>query len=268
MGFLQALPAIGSLIDAVGGFQNNKSAKKEARANRQLQMDTLQNQIQWRVADAKRAGIHPMAALGFTGMSYTPSSTNFQETSFGDFGQDISRAMAAGQTEAERRRDAGRATLAASQEAEYNQARIENMNMETELLRSQIARLNSAQVGPSLPGASPGDVITEADRVTVGSPGAPERSPGVVTDYSFGRTARGFSLNPAYDIKQRIEDMPSEWGWFLRNGILPDRRIVDDLTRQYPPEPGYRWQFVPLRQEFVQVAIDPMRTPSHIPYRR
>jgi len=251
MGFLNALPAIGSAIDAVTGLKNNRSAKKEAAANRQLQMDTLQNQIQWRVADAKKAGIHPMAALGFTGMSFTPSSTNFQDSTFGAVGQDISRAMAAGQTEAERRRAAGAATLAASQEAEYNQARIANMNMETELLRSQIARLNSAQVGPSLPAA--GSVSPQPDRVTVGSPGAPERSPGVITDYSLSRTSNGYGIVPSADTKQRIEDnFMLEMGWAIRNNIVPHQNVVREVNRRHPPRPGYEWRWNALTQEFYQ----------------
>lgn len=270
MGFLAALPQIAASIGSIlSGNKAQSRARREGEANRQLQLDTLQNQIQWRVEDAKKAGIHPYIALGSNPATYSPVSTNFQGTDFGELGQDISRAVMAGQTDAERRRNAGVATQNANEAAEERALALEHQALQNELLRSQIGRLNAAQVGPALPNsAGLGSVISEADRVTVGSRGAPERSPGVVTDYAFGRTSEGVSLVPSYDMKQRVEDMPSEWGWFLRNGLIPSGRIQSDLNRQYPPDPGYRWVWSPLRQEFRQQAINPFRTPSSRPYRR
>lgn len=46
--------------------------------NANLQREFAQNSIQWRVNDAKRAGIHPLYALGAQGSSYTPQSLDFQ----------------------------------------------------------------------------------------------------------------------------------------------------------------------------------------------
>jgi len=41
--------------------------------NIQLQKDFAQHGIRWRVEDAKAAGIHPLAAVGAAGASYSPS---------------------------------------------------------------------------------------------------------------------------------------------------------------------------------------------------
>lgn len=254
LSWLAAIPAIASQIGNIwSGLTGQHRAEKESELNRNLQMDTLKNQIQWRVADAKKAGIHPMAALGFTGMSYSPVSTAFQGTDFSGLGQDISRAVMAGSTERQRQVDAKRAILEQSQNDQYHTLQLQNMGLQNQLLASQIARFNSAQLGPGVPDAAPGSVNVVPDRVTVGSVGAPERSPGVVTDYAFGATSGGSStIVPSLDMKQRIEDTPMEWQWFLRNGIIPDRSIMDEYTRRNPPRPGYEWKYNPFTGEFFQ----------------
>lgn len=67
---------IGGLIGAAGSLigtsmSNKASAKAQEESNR-LQKEYAQNQIQWRVEDAKKAGIHPLYALGAQGISYQP----------------------------------------------------------------------------------------------------------------------------------------------------------------------------------------------------
>ena len=48
----------------LGGLIGRKSAKSTNRMNYMLQKEFAQKGIQWKVADAKAAGIHPLAALG------------------------------------------------------------------------------------------------------------------------------------------------------------------------------------------------------------
>lgn len=55
--FAAAISAGGSLL---GGLLGSKSNDKATAAN----IDAQKNAVSWRVADAKRAGIHPLAALG------------------------------------------------------------------------------------------------------------------------------------------------------------------------------------------------------------
>lgn len=70
---------IGSIHDGVFDWVNlgeNRRIQRQnlenARSQIALQREFAQNSIQWRVADAKKAGIHPLAALGAQGTSYTP----------------------------------------------------------------------------------------------------------------------------------------------------------------------------------------------------
>lgn len=66
-----------SLIGSVLGFASAKSGQQlQANINRenlQNAREFAQNSIQWKVEDAKKAGIHPLAALG-TQSAYAPSS--------------------------------------------------------------------------------------------------------------------------------------------------------------------------------------------------
>lgn len=56
------------------GAANITAQKKIAAENRAMQREFAQNSIQWRVNDAKKAGLHPLYALGANGTSYTPQS--------------------------------------------------------------------------------------------------------------------------------------------------------------------------------------------------
>lgn len=67
----------GSLISTggglVGGLFGKKSAKKAAKREYRRQKEFAQNQIQWKVADAKKAGLHPLYAMGGGSSSYSPN---------------------------------------------------------------------------------------------------------------------------------------------------------------------------------------------------
>lgn len=60
-------------LNFVGGLMNMNNQNKLAERQENLQREFAQNSIQWRVNDAKKAGIHPLAALGSQGISYNPS---------------------------------------------------------------------------------------------------------------------------------------------------------------------------------------------------
>lgn len=55
--------------------QNDQSIRANVRASRlahRRQVNFYKRQIQWKVADARKAGIHPLAALGIQAAPYTP----------------------------------------------------------------------------------------------------------------------------------------------------------------------------------------------------
>lgn len=104
-------PFLGSLVSAgsslIGGLFGQSSAAKNNATQMQIaqqqmaaQREFAQNGVQWKVEDAKRAGIHPLYALGANTVSYSPVSVGTQaDNSLGEglksAGQDLGRAISA-----------------------------------------------------------------------------------------------------------------------------------------------------------------------------
>lgn len=150
------IPAAASII---GGLFNKSSADDTRAAtqaiadrNIALQKEFAQNGIQWRVEDAKKAGIHPIYALGGSGASFSPVSANFSAdtslgSAFAQAGQDLGRSIQATRSAPDRA-----VALQANKLALEGQA-LDN-DLKREELASKIARVGSSQVGPPMPMAT------------------------------------------------------------------------------------------------------------------
>lgn len=251
-----ALSAVGQVAD-IWGAERDRKAQKQA----------LQHTIRWRVADAKEAGIHPLFALGAQPMSVSPSYHGIGQ-GFREMGQDLSRAKMAAMDRQERQAAEARATMAAAAEtkrqAPLAALEMERAALENDLLRSQIARLNSAQIGPGGanpfgPSAAPGTVVRQPSTPTVNAPGNVAREAGDITDYGYVRMDNGLiGVVPSADMKQRIEDTPQEWTWFWRNNMAPmfgGRPPAAPPVSQYPNRPGYRWVWSPMEGAFRERRV-------------
>lgn len=92
--------AIGQALlgDFGGKIGGSIDADNEANKNRDMQVAFAKNAIQWKVADANKAGIHPLYALGAPTMNFQPVTTG--GSGWGDIGssmgQNIDRALGAG----------------------------------------------------------------------------------------------------------------------------------------------------------------------------
>lgn len=87
-----ALISAGSSI--LGGLFDDDSAEKQAQLNYERQKEFAQKGIQWRVADAKQAGLHPLYALGGNTSSFTPvSSSSSMGSSISRAGEAVARGM-------------------------------------------------------------------------------------------------------------------------------------------------------------------------------
>lgn len=234
MGFFSSIigsvagPLVGGLL-GLGSQKIASNATQQANEdNAALQREFAQNGIQWRVEDAKKAGLHPAFAIGANVAPASPSyvgDTSMAST-VANFGQDISRAIDS--TRTARDRIDSRVTALA----------LEKGQLENDLLRSQIARLNSDQVGPPMPSSMSSNVIAGQGDSMRTAPGVmmmpskivnpernrPSKEAGVLTDYTYVRTANG-GLSPvaSKDVKERIEDaffpeMAHAW----RNNITPN----------------------------------------------
>lgn len=245
--------AIGSQILA------NRAGSKEAAAGREfdaaLQREFAQNGVSWRVADAKRAGIHPLYALGAQVSSASPvaafQNSGFSGSGFAEAGQHIGRAVQAGLSDKDR--------IGAKLET----LQLERGELENELLRSQIAR-EKAQLGPPMPLASgPGLFgstgagntiipVTEVplERVTP-QPGMPWQESGSISELGFSRTPTGLVPVPSKDVKDRIEDnFIQELGWSFRNNLLPNLDSASPPPKSWLPPWANRWEWSKLKQEW------------------
>lgn len=118
---------VASIAGKAFDYMNAKSAANRAR-------DDANNAFSRRISQAKKHGIHPLAAInagGFSGGSAVQAFSNF-----GDMGQDISRAVAATSTSGGR----------------VEQLTLRNMELRNQLLEGQISNLQRDQVGPAVPG--------------------------------------------------------------------------------------------------------------------
>lgn len=66
---------VGSLLGASSSSKESKANRREARRQFNIQDDYNKNMTQYRVSDALKAGINPLAALGMSG-SYSPTASS------------------------------------------------------------------------------------------------------------------------------------------------------------------------------------------------
>lgn len=214
MAILDALIGAGSSL--LGGILGGNRADQAAERQAQLQREFAQTGIQWRVEDAKKAGISPYYALGAQTASYSPVSVGDGGIGKGlsDASQDLSRAAAAGLPQGERDKinEAG-AKLT-----------LENQQLQNDLLRVQIAK-QRAQLAPAVPTLKKNGTLIDGQPATalttVG--GAPVKADDIKQQAdTIPETARlrpfGIKLytNPwlsdAQNLENRYGDMAEEVG--------------------------------------------------------
>lgn len=132
------ISAVGSLF---GGLLGKSSQEKANEQNIKLQKQFAQEGIQWKVADAVKAGVHPLYALGAQTTAFSPSvvGDTALPNALQNMGQDIGRAVGARMTPEGK----AAATIAALQ--------VERAGLENDLLRSQIRAINAPGSPPGVP---------------------------------------------------------------------------------------------------------------------
>lgn len=249
--------------------ENNEFTREMDALNYSRQLDAAQNSTQWKVADAKAAGLHPLYAMGASGLNITPSSlignsvapvaqqthTSMRSSSMGaalnDMGQNLSRAIASMETREQRQE---RADLKSYTHA-MRSLELENQSLENDYLRSNIARLQREQIGPPAPsvdlhmggGVGSSRVQPVPAMPVINSTFDPSREAGNITDRGYTRGADGRLYPvPSQDVKNRIEDNDVQealWNW--RNVVVPffsKNNSVPSL-KEFPLPKGQAWGF-------------------------
>lgn len=229
--------AIGGVIGAIGNYMG-------AKENISYQKKFAQHGIRWKVADAKAAGIHPLAALGASTHSYQPVSFG----DLGETGQNIGRAIDA-TADKEQRGNADVGTAMAK-------LQLENQALQNQKLASEIALQRQAGHPPPFPMdqnanaknmmEGQGDsklVQRKAVEIAHSSPVNPGSEAGSHPDISWSNNGDGsYTLLPSKGVKERIEDMSvPQWQWSIRNLLVPGSKAFP-----YPAPPGAHWNYNPL----------------------
>lgn len=236
----------GDLLNYYGSRKEGEEARNQADRlnadNIALQREFAQMGIRWRVADAQAAGIHPLAALGASSASFSPSfqmadpppsKYRLGGTLIDKMGQNITRAISATQT---------------AQERVENELRLENMKLQNERIRVDIEKMRAENPPFPSPAKDPYLIGGQADTIrgegvndgrvrdipftrVVSDQTAPHKEAGAVSDIQIVRTKNGWAVIPSKDTKEAIEDSPMEWQWLARNVFrLYDSPTLEDGT--------------------------------------
>lgn len=183
------LGGLGSLAGGLGGLfgggggsqqsdgtflQNQFSAQMNwNREQAAMQKEFAQNGLRWRVEDAKAAGLHPLAAIGAGGASYTPtilagtgepspgrSSNRDVGSSLAAMGQGLGRAISATQTKEER--------ILTAFEIKRQEQQIQQGDLMNQKLMLDIAQM--ANPGPAFPNVTNryGEMVTSQGNIPSG----------------------------------------------------------------------------------------------------
>lgn len=257
-------------------------------SNLAAQQEAAKNAIQWRMADAVKAGVHPLYALGNPGISVGPSgaftsapaaATSPQLTApradmysgasgdpsyLANMGQGVGRALASMMGKKERIQ----AQKIAQEEAQYQRAvrgqQLERGYLENDVLRSEIARnLKPEYAGPGAPpigrtseyGSAARDnvrvVPVENDSPASAMPG---RESGSISEVGYSRRPDGsIGIVRSRQMAERLEDdFFGGAAWNINNSILPFLRgLRPPSPREFPlPRGASRWQWDYRSQSF------------------
>lgn len=246
---------LGGLIGGGAKEAANKQQEAQFDYNARQQMAFATRGLTWRAEDAmeayKRTGIHPLAMLGVSGPTYSPTFTAFDSSNpvgegVARAGQDISRSINA---TADRELRGAALKL---QEAALNTS-AERGQLENELLKTRIAseRMRLAQQsGPAMP--KPG-----ASETDINFPGVEKQ---IIPDVTVVRTPRGgYVVVPGKEVQSRMEEMfglgPE---WFSRNRAWLATPEAREWVQKFLPKPpsNQEWRYHVPTGEWLPSYID------------
>lgn len=242
-----------------GGAMGMRSAGAAAR----MQDHYINNAIGIRVADARRQGIHPLAALGvgnIAGQVVSPS--NAMGEALASAGQDVSRAMYQEQAQADREA-AARQSFRQSElndklakigvmraEEELVQARLRTQAMNRDANREEAADLmraqlnqsrNGSQVGPGVVKESAAEQVSRDPRFHGQEAHRGGGSP-AMKKWKIGHGSTGISMEiPKEEFTEGLEGL-GPLGWMLGAGAVGahyNSKFWNWLKEQ-SPRPGFK----------------------------
>lgn len=287
-GGMSALGSLaGGLLSGMPQGAGKGFAREMWQKNYDAQREFAQNGIRWKVADAKAAGLHPLAALG-TGSYFSPSGSISSVDAGGgtdaswlsDAGQSIGRGLMAKATAEERakaeavndritglkiegleldnqQKKLDQATQLA-QQVTASQRAVRNTALPP-AMPSLRTRSDGAIVGTVMPGQ--GDSTTSSlftvkpAEIVANDPETPHAEGGSNPDIMWVRTALGgYAPLRSSATQQGYED---DWigglQWNVRNRLAPSLYAHDETLgppSHYKRNPNNFWRYDPLFGEW------------------
>lgn len=254
MGFFDSI--LGGIGSIFGASQQSKAAEQNVKMQKQF----AKQGIQWKVEDAKKAGINPYYALGASTNAFSPVSVGDPASTFGSIGQNFGRAIDSTSTHETQ----DRAFRSAVQKLT-----LQKMGLENELLSSQIATTKQPANGPAMPSAmqrwlvdgqgSVPLVNTVPMKVNASEPSNSSSEPGAVSDIGYARTTRGYAPVPSEDTMKRMSnDFIGMMNWNIRNRLFPMVGAnMNPPPKSSLPKGASFWQFNPFTWEYYPVTLGP-----------
>lgn len=246
------------LLGGIGSsLINSNSASSSNALNYKQQKEFAQNSIQWKVEDAKKAGLHPLAALGTQSTYYSPTSTYTEDNigkSLSDMGQNIDRAVNSSLDRKQRQQmQDAEALLINAQVRQANaaadKAELEVANMKfgsNAILKKQPGTAPGVTSETIIPGQ--GDGYEYVRQNPIGNPGS-ANLPAPVASVTFHRNQDGsIGFSRSSDLADLQEDDPIGLGsWIIRN-------YLSALTQSDHAKPPKEW----LPSGYVDWYFDPL----------
>lgn len=214
MGWLSA--AVGGAFDLASGLLGSKSTSDANEDNIKLQKEFAKNAVQWKTADALKAGIHPLYALGAPTMSFSPSSVGDSSlpNALSNMGQEVSRAIDAGGTVEDRA---------------IRKLTLERGGLENEKLKTEIA-LARSQLGPGSPVGANTLIPGQGNAVSI-IPGRKSSLPPGVADAQVAENKFGEMTDIPYGIHFAVNTLFGPGGPFSEGNTMPDLKAIQSWWR-------------------------------------
>ena len=291
--------AVGGVAGLISSGQSQANAAKLNQLNYEHQKEFAQNGIRWKVADAKAAGLHPLAALGASTAQYTPATAigDSPDWSFlADAGQSIGRAVDAKRTQQERveqqqKQDAAFALKAENQKAENDLIRAQTASIQQDMVLRQAKASEQAvrtqQQVPAMPSlgrdgsvipgqgdaTSPAGIEAKPAEIVVNDPQTRTAEAGSHPDKRWLRTSTGGYQPVRSEAAQNAleDDIVGSFRYDMRNGLANMANSQDNAPpRAFLPDGGrgnYFWFWDGVLGEWYPVKVgDILRNrPSWLP---
>jgi hypothetical protein len=245
-------PVVAAAVTAGSNYLANKSNEKINKQNNALQREFAQHGIQWKVADAKAAGIHPLAALGAQTHSFQPSSIGMESVApdLTKMGQSVSRA----------------ANATKNHTARMQSLMEDKLTAEISLINAQATNIGKASNPamptdntPALQTFGSNDVIVSNPAVELEKNRVPMRAVGTnqsvaagnLPDQSFvrGRNGAMMPVMPEALTQAYENNTLGSILWALRNQVAPNLGFIKPPSRK-GLKPYEYWEWTPHNQGY------------------